>query len=82
MIRCKDAAALASQAYDRKLRLRERIALRLHTLLCSRCTRYLRQLAFIKNACEQVEKRSAALAAARLSEEARQRMLRELSGHR
>jgi hypothetical protein len=55
MLSCKRAAKLALQGLDRPLRLRERVALRLHTLLCRLCGRYRRQLDFLQHACEQAE---------------------------
>jgi hypothetical protein len=55
MLSCRRAAELASQGLDRPLRLRERVALGLHTLLCRLCGRYRRQLDFLQHACEQAE---------------------------
>jgi hypothetical protein len=38
-----------SQSLDRKLTLRERFVLRLHLLICVWCTRYGRQISYIKD---------------------------------
>lgn len=43
-LRCNEATQLASDALDRKLTWDERIALRLHTLVCVACRRCMRQL--------------------------------------
>ena len=51
MLSCKDIAKLASEGLDRKLSLRERISLRVHTTLCSACRAYRRQ---IKALCKLV----------------------------
>ena len=40
MLTCKDASELLSQAQDRTLGLRERLALRLHLLICDGCTNF------------------------------------------
>lgn len=37
MLSCKEATRLMSEGQDRPLALRERIALRLHTLICRGC---------------------------------------------
>lgn len=42
-----------SGSLDRKLTLRERVTLRLHLKICVWCTRYGRQIAFIKSAVHE-----------------------------
>ncbi len=79
MISCKRAAKLASEEFDRRLGFRDRLALRLHTFMCRNCKAYVRQLDFIKTACEQVEQRLTTLTEAQLSAEARARIIRKLS---
>ncbi|MGH8161767.1 MAG: zf-HC2 domain-containing protein [Gammaproteobacteria bacterium] len=49
MLTCKEASELTSAGYDRDLRLRERMALRLHLMMCVHCRRFARQLALIQN---------------------------------
>lgn len=53
MMNCRQAARLLSEAMDRPLTRGERLALRLHTLLCSGCRNYRRQLAFLRQACRR-----------------------------
>lgn len=49
MMKCRQATELMSQAQDRELRLRERIALRFHLIICRGCNNYNNHLAFIRN---------------------------------
>lgn len=44
---CREASRLVSEAQDRRLRRRERLALRLHTMMCGACRAYARQLAWL-----------------------------------
>ncbi|MEP6941864.1 MAG: zf-HC2 domain-containing protein [Betaproteobacteria bacterium] len=49
-INCRQAARLLSDAQDRPLSLADRIRLRLHLHWCVACTRYGRQIAFVRGA--------------------------------
>jgi hypothetical protein len=44
---CREAARLLSEAQDHPLRLRQRVALQIHTGLCSACRAYARQIRFL-----------------------------------
>jgi hypothetical protein len=44
MLTCKEASLLASKQMDVKLTLRERIAFRLHLVMCDLCGRYMKDL--------------------------------------
>ena len=57
MMNCKQATALMSQGQDRTLNRRERLALRLHTLMCRGCNNYNKQLAFIRKTMKQLRNR-------------------------
>lgn len=50
MLSCKEASRLLSQRQDRPLTLGERVKLRLHLAACTACTRFSRQLAFMREA--------------------------------
>ena len=50
MLSCKEVTRLLSQAQDRPLTLGERVKLRLHLVVCTACTRFARQLAFMRTA--------------------------------
>lgn len=55
MLSCKEATHVMSAAHERELGLRERIALRLHLLMCKGCTNYNHQLSLIRKACAELE---------------------------
>jgi hypothetical protein len=48
LISCKDASRLISQLEDGELPFRQRVAVRLHLLFCDACTRFVRQLRFLR----------------------------------
>lgn len=50
---CKEASSLASQMLDRRLSWSERSTLRLHLLICRACTRFGRQIEFLRVAVRQ-----------------------------
>lgn len=47
---CRETSRLLSQAEDGRLRLDERLALRIHLSVCAACTRVSGQLAFLRRA--------------------------------
>lgn len=49
---CRDVSELVSRALDRELRLRERLAVRAHLLVCRGCRHFERQLAFLRRAAQ------------------------------
>jgi hypothetical protein len=49
-ISCKDASRLISQLQDGNIPLPERLRIRLHLLLCDACTRFERQVRFLREA--------------------------------
>jgi len=53
MLSCKQASQLMSQEQDRRLGVAERLALRLHVLICDACSKYRRQMAFLRQACRR-----------------------------
>ncbi|HEX5337550.1 MAG TPA: zf-HC2 domain-containing protein [Gallionella sp.] len=57
MLDCKHNTELLSQSYDRPVTLRERIAMRLHLLMCRGCRNYEKQLAFIRKAARELPKK-------------------------
>jgi hypothetical protein len=50
---CCDVAQMMSEAMDRRLPLRKRLAIRLHRLICVLCDRYHRQLHFMHDASKE-----------------------------
>jgi hypothetical protein len=49
-VTCREASELLSQMQDRPLTRRERIRLRLHLAICNHCSRFARQMAFMRRA--------------------------------
>jgi hypothetical protein len=74
MLNCKQASLLASRAMDERLPFRERMALRLHLWLCRNCTRFTKQLNFLRNAASH----SKSYLDFRLTNEARQHIAQVL----
>jgi hypothetical protein len=54
LLTCREASRLASQAQDRPLKLKERIGLKLHLLICVGCQGFTRQLQQMRQACQRV----------------------------
>ena len=50
MLSCREATRLLSQREDRRLSYGERVKLQLHLCVCTACTRFSRQLAFLRQA--------------------------------
>ncbi len=50
---CREATRLISDAQDRDLGALERVALRLHVAVCDACTRFAKQLAFLRRAVRE-----------------------------
>lgn len=77
---CRDTVRLMSESLDRGLALGQRLAVRLHLLLCPMCSRFRRQLLFLHRAAGKFEEKGAEDAAVSpvLSPEARTRIQRAL----
>ncbi|MEO8536375.1 MAG: zf-HC2 domain-containing protein [Betaproteobacteria bacterium] len=50
VLSCREAARLVSEAQDRPLTVTERVKLRLHLFVCSGCSRFARQIEFLRDA--------------------------------
>lgn len=50
MLNCKQNTELLSQSFDRPITFRERMAIRMHLLMCRGCRNFEKQLAFIRKA--------------------------------
>jgi Putative zinc-finger len=57
MLTCKEAARLVSQGLDRRLGFGQRVALRVHLLVCDGCTHFSRQAAFLRKAMARLAER-------------------------
>ncbi len=81
MLSCKEVSQLASESFDRSLTLQERLLLRFHLLFCKFCSRYVRQLKFLKRARAHADEDHSG-GDAGLSKGARERIRDRLSQNR
>lgn len=78
---CKEVSRLVSESLDRDLSFRQRSSLRLHLLMCSLCSRFRRQMLFLRDAARffgEASEKDKLPANDRLSPEARARIKRVL----
>lgn len=54
MMSCKEVTRLMSEGFERGLTLRERLTLRMHTMMCTGCTNYGKHLAFLRRATQRL----------------------------
>jgi len=77
---CEQSTRLMSESLDQQLPWTQRLAYRLHAVVCRSCRRFLRQIRFLRNAAEQCNHPPGASAETgagesfSLSPEARQRL--------
>ena len=55
MKKCRQITALISQLADRPLTRSERLALRLHLMICPHCREYARQIELVQHAVKKFE---------------------------
>lgn len=79
---CREATRLQSEAMDRPLRLRQRIGLRIHLILCRWCRRYGRQIGFLRSVAHEHEKHDQTLPPQTLRPEAKERMKERLKSEK
>ena len=53
MLSCRESTELMSQARERPLTRRERVALRLHWVICAACRRFNRQMDVLREAARR-----------------------------
>ncbi|MBI5248754.1 MAG: zf-HC2 domain-containing protein [Desulfomonile tiedjei] len=49
MLNCREASQLISESLDKPLTLRQRMSLKAHLLMCRYCTRFQRQMLFLRD---------------------------------
>jgi len=54
MLNCKQNSELLSQCLDRPVTFREKIAMRLHLMMCLGCRNFEKQLVFIRKAAREM----------------------------
>lgn len=57
MLDCKQNTELLSQSYDCPVTWRERMAMRMHLMMCKGCRNFEKQLAFIRKAARELPKK-------------------------
>mgnify|MGYP001561136039 CR=1 FL=1 len=57
MLSCREVSKLLSEARERRLGLWERIGLKLHLMMCDRCTNFSKHLDFISIAMRRYRDR-------------------------
>lgn len=78
MLDCKHASHLLSQSRERRLSLREWVALKLHLRVCDACRNFSRFLHLLRDVVRGMVQRAEADEAVKLSDEARERIRRAL----
>ena len=79
---CREATRLQSDAMDRPLRLRQRIGLRIHLVLCKWCRRYGRQIGFLRSMAHEHELQEETLPPQTLRPEAKERIKERLKSEK
>ena len=51
---CAQAAKLSSRAMEQPLSMQERVRLRLHLMVCERCTNFTKQIDFLRRASRRI----------------------------
>ena len=54
MYSCEEASRLSSRAMEEPLTPAERVLLRLHLMMCNRCSNFARQIEFLRRASRKV----------------------------
>jgi len=80
MLSCKEVSLLISRSYDARLTWRQRLAVRLHLLVCEACRRFTEQMRFLRRAGRAFADRQRDSASNGLSADARDRIRRTLRG--
>jgi len=80
MFNCSEVTRLVSESMDRKLPFYQRVGIRLHLSMCRFCSRYRKQLLFMKEALTRCNESDCPEDVyGPLSEEARERMKQALT---
>jgi hypothetical protein len=65
LINCKENAQLVTLSSDRPLSWKDRLAMRIHLLICNNCARFVRQMQLMREWLHKDEQRGELSAAAR-----------------
>lgn len=76
---CKQTTGKISESMDRQLPLSQRMGIRFHLMMCKLCTRYQKQLLFIRETLRyDADSRGGSATSSRLSDEGRRRIKKNL----
>jgi hypothetical protein len=85
MLTCKEVTHLISESLDRELPLHKRLGVRVHLFLCKFCSRYRRQILFLRKASHDYQlkaEKEEILPFASLPPEARQRIKKDIDSNK
>ena len=74
MLVCREAARLITESYQRPLRWRERIALRVHLTICDACNNFKKQMYLMTDAAQRLALQGQVFSELQLADDARQRI--------
>ena len=74
MLVCREAARLITESYQRPLRWRERIALRMHLAVCDACTNFKKQMRLLTDAARRLALQEQVFGELQLADDARRRI--------
>lgn len=74
MKNCKETSLLVTQSFDRRLKLSERIGMRIHLAVCENCSRFMRQMQLMREWMGSADETSQP----GLKDESRERIARNL----
>jgi predicted anti-sigma-YlaC factor YlaD len=57
MLNCKQNTELLSQALERPITFWEKVAMRMHLMMCQGCRNFEKQLGFIQKACRELPRK-------------------------
>ena len=82
MFKCKEVTRMVSESLDRKLPLYQRIGIRIHLLMCKFCSRFKKQLLFLRETIRQhVERDKDTELSTKLPPEARERIRKSIQNN-
>jgi hypothetical protein len=82
MFRCKEVTRMVSESLDRKLPLYQRIGIRIHLLMCKFCSRFKKQLLFLRETIRlNVERGKDTELSTKLPPEARERIRKSIQNN-
>ena len=61
MLTCKEVSKLACEGLDRRLPLPKRIGVRMHLMMCLACSRFVKQVKFLRRAGRIFQSKAARL---------------------